>query len=113
MKKQQKTKKIILRGIPASIGIVKGKVKIILDPSENSKMEKGDILVTQITNPLYTSSILKAGAIITDEGGQLCHAAIIARELNIPAVVGTERATKILKDHMKITINGKKGIIYE
>lgn len=112
MKNQPEVKKIILKGIPASTGIAKGKVKIILDPSQNSKMEEGCILVTRITNPLYTPSILKAGAIITDEGGQLCHSAIIARELNIPAVVGTEKATTILKDGIKVIIDGDKGIIY-
>jgi len=112
MKKQSKIKKIILKGIPANAGIVKGKVKIILNPSQNSKMEKGNILVAEITSPLFTSVILKASAIITDKGEALCHSAIVARELNIPCVVGTEKATKVLKDNQKIIIDGKKRVIY-
>lgn len=112
MKKQPKIKKIILKGIPASAGIVKGRVKIILDPSRCSLMKKGCILVTTFTNPLYTPAILKASAIITDMGGKLCHAAIVARELRIPCITGTEKSTKILKDNMLIILDGKKGIIY-
>jgi len=105
--------KIILKGISASAGIVKGKARIILDPSENSKMKKGDILVTEMTNPLFLPAIQKAKAIITDVGGLLCHAAIVSRELGIPCVVGTKRATKILKDNQKIKVDGEKGTIYQ
>lgn len=104
--------KIILKGIPASAGVAKGKVRIILDPSENSKMRKGDILVVPITNPLFTPVIIKASAIVTDLGGALSHSAVVARELGIPAIVGTKKATKILKDDTLITIDGKKGIVY-
>jgi len=105
--------KIILKGISASAGIVKGKARIILDPFDNSKMKKGDILVTEMTNPLFLPAIQKAKAIITDVGGLLCHAAIVSRELGIPCVVGTKRATKILKDNQKIKVDGEKGTIYQ
>ena len=105
--------KIILKGIPASTGVMKGKVKIILDPSDNSKMRKGDILVTEMTNPLFVPAIQKAKAIVTDVGGLLSHAAIVSRELGIPCVVGTKKATKILKDNQKIIVNATKGEIYE
>lgn len=105
-------KKAILKGIPASTGIFKGRVKLVLNPSENSKMKEGDILVTSITNPLFTPAIIKASGIITDLGGVLSHSAIVARELGIPAVVGTREATKILEDNILITVDGKKGIIY-
>ena len=104
---------IILKGIPASAGIAKGKARIILDPFDNSKMKKGDILVTEMTNPLFLPAIQKAKAIITDVGGLLCHAAIVSRELGIPCVVGTKRATKILKDNQKIKVDGEKGTIYQ
>lgn len=104
--------KVILKGIPASEGIAKGKVKIILDPSENSKMRKGDILVTEMTNPLFTPAIIKASGIITDLGGALSHSAVVARELGIPAIVGTKKATKILKDNKVIILDGKKGVVY-
>lgn len=104
--------KIILKGIPASAGVVKGKVRIILDPSECIKMKEGEILVTGMTNPFFTPAILIAKAIITDFGGTLSHAAIVARELDIPCIVGSKKATKVLKDKMIITIDGKKGVIY-
>lgn len=104
--------KIILKGIPASAGIVKGKIRIILDPSQCSKMKEGDILVTEMTNPLFTPAIVKASGIVVDLGGVLSHSAVVARELGIPAVVGTGKATKVLKDNMLITIDGRKGIIY-
>jgi len=104
--------KIILKGIPASPGIAKGKAKIILDPSENHKMREGDILVTEMTNPLFVPAIQKAKAIITNVGGLTSHAAIISRELGIPCVVATRKATKILKDGDRVKIDGTKGEIF-
>jgi pyruvate,water dikinase len=104
--------KTILNGLGASPGIVKGKVKIILNPKEIGKINKGEILVTVMTNPLYITAIEKAGAIVTDVGGMICHAAIISRELGIPCVVGTGNATKILKDNMEVIVDGTKGKVY-
>ena len=106
-------KKIILRGIPASAGIVEGKVKIIGDGKKLSKFKDGDILVARITNPSMVMMISQASAIITDIGGLTSHPAILSRELGIPCVVGTEKATKLLKNGMKIKVDGTKGIIYE
>ncbi len=105
-------KKILLKGKGASAGKAEGKVKIILDPSQFDKMRKGNILVTVLPNPLFTPVVLKASAIVTDVGGSLSHAAIVARELGIPAVVDTGKATEILKDGMQIKIDGEKGVIY-
>ena len=75
-------------------------------------MKKGNILVTEMTDPLYMPAIRKAKAIITDIGGLLCHAAITAREMKIPCIVNTKRATKILNDNQKIIVNATKGEIY-
>jgi pyruvate,water dikinase len=105
--------KIILKGTAASPGIVEGEVRLILDPSQCFKMKKGDILVTEMTNPLYMPAIEKAKAIVTDIGGLLCHAAIISRELKIPCIVNTKKATKILKDNQRIIVDATKGKIYE
>lgn len=107
------SKKKLLQGVGASAGVVTGKVKLVLDPSQNSKVEKSNILVCPLTNPLLTPAILKAGAIVTDAGGLLSHAAIVARELGIPAIVETGKATQILKDGMHVLIDGKKGVVYE
>ena len=105
--------KIILRGIPASAGIVKGKVNMIFSFTEVGNFNDGEILVAPLTNPQFTMAILKASAIVTDIGGLLSHPAIVARELGIPCVTGTKNATKVLKNGQKIIINGDKGIIYE
>lgn len=104
--------KVLLKGVGASSGTVKGKVKIILNPSEISEMKEGDILVTKMTNPLFTLAILKSKAVVTDEGGVLCHAAIVSRELNIPCIVGTKNATEVLKDNQEIVVDGKEGVVY-
>ena len=76
--------------------------KIIKNPKKSGKFEKGDILVTPMTRPVYMPFIEKASAIITDAGGVLCHAAIIARELKKVCIVGTGNATKVLKDGDKV-----------
>ena len=104
---------VLVRGIGASPGIIKGKVKILLSSAEMDKFKEGEILVASTTSPLYTLAILKASAIVTDRGGVLCHSAIVAREQGIPCVVGTEKATQALKDGMEVTVDGKEGIIYK
>lgn len=107
-----KVRKILLKGRGASAGRVQGKVKIILNSSQFEKMKKGDILVTVMTNPFFVPLMEKARGIITDVGGLICHAAIIAREMGVPCIVGTEKATKLLKDNMEVEMDGKKGEIY-
>jgi pyruvate,water dikinase len=104
---------ILLKGIPACQGIVSGKVKVINSPNEIEKLRDGDVLVASMTNPDYTPAMLKASAIVTDIGGMLSHAAIVARELGIPSVVGTRDATKKLRDGMEVTVDGGKGIVLE
>ena len=106
--------KILLKGLAASPGKYKGIVKIVFSPQEASKkIEKGDILVTSMTDPDFTPFMKKAGAIITNTGGILSHAAILSRELGVPCVVGTKKATDVLKDDMEVLVDGLKGLIYE
>ena len=104
--------KAILKGKTASLGLVKSKVKVLHDPSESHKVKKGDILVVEMTDPLYMQAIMKAGGIITNIGGVLSHAAIVAREFNIPCVVGTGNATEVLKDDQIIILDATKGVVY-
>ncbi|MEM4133646.1 MAG: phosphoenolpyruvate synthase [Candidatus Micrarchaeia archaeon] len=104
---------IILRGLPASPGFATGKVRVILDISDLPSMQSGEILVTKMTTPDFVPAMRKASAIITDEGGLTSHAAIVSRELGVPAVIGTEKATSILKNEMLVTVDANKGIIYE
>lgn len=105
-------KDVILEGSPASPGYASGKVVIIHSASDIGKIKQGDVLVTEMTNPDFVPAMRKASAIVTDEGGVTSHAAIVSRELGIPAVVGTKLATSILTDKEVITINGYNGQVY-
>lgn len=109
---QKVIEKPLLIGAPASPGIATGPVKILNSAGEIDRIKKGDVLVASQTNPDYVPAMKKAVAIVTDRGGRTSHAAIVSRELGIPAVVGTENATKILKDDQMITVNGQTGEIY-
>ncbi|WP_297501773.1 phosphoenolpyruvate synthase [Thermococcus sp.] len=104
---------VILRGLGASPGIGAGRVVIIFDAREIDKVKEGDVLVTTMTNPDMVPAMKRASAIVTDEGGRTCHAAIVGRELGIPTVVGTKEATKKLKDGMLITVDGTRGVVYK
>jgi len=110
---RKRSGKVLLKGIPASPGIGKGRVKIILGPEDFKKFEKGDVLVTRMTNPDFEPLMAIASAIVTDEGGHLSHAAIVSRELGKPCVVGTREATKVLVEGMFVTVDGTRGIVYE
>lgn len=100
-----------LRGFPASVGFVKGCVIVITSPDDLNKMNKGNILVVAQTNPNYLPAMRRASAIITDEGGITCHAAIVSRELNIPCVIGTKIATKTLKDGDLVEVDANRGVV--
>jgi len=104
---------VLLEGQGASPGIASGRVVIIRDVRDTSTIRDGDILVTKMTNPDMVPAMRRVKAIVTDEGGMTCHAAIVSRELGTPAVVGTKKATKLLRDGQVITVDGEKGTIYE
>ncbi len=106
-------KEIILEGIGASPGIGSGIVKIIEDLKDLPKIKQGDVLVTKMTNPDMVVAMQKCAAIVTDDGGLTAHAAIVSREMGIPAVVGTETATQKLKEGEAITVDGFNGKIYK
>jgi phosphoenolpyruvate synthase/pyruvate phosphate dikinase len=98
-------------GIIASAGRYTGKVKVLHSANEIDKVKQGDILVASMTSPDYVPAMRRAGAIITDEGGVMCHAAIVSRELGIPCVVGTKSATKILKDGDEVEVNANHNSV--
>ncbi|MFQ5531876.1 MAG: phosphoenolpyruvate synthase, partial [Candidatus Nanoarchaeia archaeon] len=104
---------VVLTGLPASPGIASGKVKIVESLKDLQKVNKGDILVTDMTNPDMVVTMQKSSAIITNEGGMTAHAAIVSREMGIPAVVGTQEATSKLKEGEVITVDGFSGKIYK
>ncbi|CAJ36794.1 phosphoenolpyruvate synthase [Methanocella arvoryzae] len=103
---------IILEGLGASPGIASGKVKIVDSMDALDKVLDGDILVTKMTTPDMVPAMKRSAAIITDEGGMTCHAAIVSRELGTPAVVGTKEATRMLEDGSTVTVDGEKGHVY-
>ncbi|MGB8707259.1 MAG: phosphoenolpyruvate synthase [Dehalococcoidia bacterium] len=102
----------ILTGVAASPGIAVGPVIIVSVASQIDKVKNGDVLVAEMTTPDFVPAMKRASAIVTDRGGRTAHAAIVSRELGIPCVVGTEVATKTLKDGQEITVDGSGGQVY-
>lgn|SRR3989338_2570533 len=101
-----------IKGMCAYPGKVRGKVRIVNERSAvGVKFEEGEILVSVSTSPIYLSLMQKAAALITDEGGLVCHAAILSRELKIPCVIGTKNATRVLKDGDLIEVDAEKGTV--
>ena len=103
---------LILTGMAASPGISSGPAKLVLDLTQLDKVAQGDVLVTRMTTPDFVPAMKRAVGIVTDEGGRTAHAAIVSRELGIPCVVGTGKATQALKDGTIISVDGSRGKVY-
>lgn len=110
---KKKNLPLIIKGDPASPGIASGYCRIIHSTSQINQLADGEVLVTSMTTPDFVPAMKKAAAIVTDHGGQTSHAAIVSRELGVPCVVGTQKATKILKNGLVITVNGSTGEVYK
>jgi pyruvate,water dikinase len=106
-------RKILLKGLPASPGIAAGKVHLIPSVEHVSEFQAGEILVTEMTAPDWVPAMKKAKAIVADSGGMTCHAAIVSRELGIPCIVGSKTGTKVLATGMEVTVDAKRGVVYE
>lgn len=100
-----------LHGQVGCVGKAVGTVKIVIRPQDMAKMEKGDVLVSIATDPDIVPAMKKASAIVTEQGGVTSHAAIVSRELNIPCVIGTKIATKVLKDGDRVEVDATKGVV--
>ncbi len=114
--KLNETGELIVTGRAIGQRIGKGKVRILNDISEMARVEPGDVLVTDMTDPDWEPIMKRASAIVTNRGGRTCHAAIIARELGVPAVVGTNNATEVIEDGTDVTVScseGDTGNIYQ
>ncbi len=111
--KNLQTGKVIVKGLPASPGIASGTARVIFDLSDAKGFQKGQILVTRMTDPDWVPIMKIAGAIVTDEGGMTSHASIVSRELGVPAIVGSKDATKLIKDGQEITVDAIRGIVYD
>ncbi|WP_456463671.1 phosphoenolpyruvate synthase [Persephonella sp.] len=113
---EKRKEKILITGIAVGNKIATGNVKILMSPEEGEIFKEGDVLVTDMTDPDWEPIMKKAAAIVTNRGGRTCHAAIVARELGVPAVVGTGNATEVLKDGQLVTVScaeGDVGYVYD
>jgi len=99
------------KGLVVNRGKVKGRVRVLFSPGQAKRMKPGEILVAPMTSPEYIVALRKAAAVVTDEGGMTCHAAIVSRELGIPGIVGTKIATKVLHDGDLVEVDADKGIV--
>jgi len=99
-----------LVGLPVSAGIVEGRARVILDMAK-ADLEPGDILVTAYTDPSWTPLFVAITGLVTEVGGVMTHGAVIAREYGLPAVVGVEHATRLIRDGQRIRVHGTEGYV--
>ena len=99
-----------IAGLPVSSGIAEGRARVILR-LEDAKTEDGDILVTSFTDPGWTPLFLSIKGLVTEVGGVMTHGSVIAREYGLPAVVGIDNATKLIRDGQRIRVNGTDGYV--
>ncbi|EGD53321.1 phosphoenolpyruvate synthase [Gordonia neofelifaecis] len=103
--------RVTIRGLPAAPGLAVGRVRILRSPADGHRLEDGEVLVASMTDPDWLPTIRRAAALVTDRGGITCHAAIVAREVGVPCVVGTADATVKLNDGMTVTVDGGSGSV--
>ncbi|TDD37078.1 phosphoenolpyruvate synthase [Saccharopolyspora elongata] len=107
------TSAVLVSGLGASFGTASGPVRVIQSPAESGALRPGEVLVAPMTAPDWLPAIRKSAALVTDSGGMTCHAAIVARELGLPCVVGARTATTTLHDGMAVTVDGANGTVAE
>jgi len=107
----QKARPRSVAGLPVHPGVYEGPARIINGPEDFNRLQQGDVLITRNTGPAFNVVLPILGAIVTDRGGQLSHAAIVAREYGIPAVVGTREATTMVADGARVRVNGDTGVV--
>lgn len=114
-KEKAKAEEILIRGLGASPGVGIGRVNVVLEIKDIDQIKDGDVLVTKMTNPDWVPAMRKAKAVVTDDGGMTCHAAIVSREMGTPCIVGTREATKVLSDYQgdTITVDGTHGLVFK
>jgi phosphoenolpyruvate synthase/pyruvate phosphate dikinase len=100
----------VIAGLPVSSGVIEGRARVIVN-MEDADLEGGDILVTTFTDPSWTPLFVSIKGLVTEVGGLMTHGAVIAREYGLPAVVGVENATKLIKDGQRIRVNGTDGYV--
>ncbi|MHB8351879.1 MAG: putative PEP-binding protein, partial [Thermoplasmata archaeon] len=103
---------LLARGMGASPGIRGGRARLLIRAAEMDLLRTGEVLVTTMTTPDMVPAMARAGAIVTDEGGMTCHAAIVSRELGVPCVVGTRTGTQTIRNDLPVTVDGKMGTVH-
>jgi pyruvate,water dikinase len=103
------THDVVAQGLPAVPGEASGVVRVLTDVADGARLQDGEVLVAQMTNPDWLPTMRRACALVTDTGGMTCHAAIVARELGVPCIVGARTATTDLRDGMLVTVDGTHG----
>ncbi|WP_280217155.1 phosphoenolpyruvate synthase [Nocardia neocaledoniensis] len=106
---QPTARAVLVQGIGAAPGVASGLVRVLASPDLGQSLREGEVLVAPMTNPDWLPTLSRAAAVITDSGGMTCHAAIVARELGIPCVVGARTATTTLHDGAEVTVDGSTG----
>ncbi len=104
---------LLVQGLAASAGRASGVVRVLQSPDEGERLQAGEVLVAPMTSPDWVPTMRRAAAIVTDGGGMTCHAAIVSRELGVPAVVGARTATTVLRDGELVTVDGAQGTVTE
>jgi len=104
---------ILVQGLAASAGRASGLVRVLHSPDEGHELQNGEVLVAPMTSPDWVPTMRRAAAVVTDGGGMTCHAAIVSRELGVPAVVGARNATTVLRDGELVTVDGAQGVVTE
>jgi len=100
---------VLIQGLPAVPGVASGIVRVLNDVHDGGRLQDGEVLVATMTNPDWLPTMRRAAALVTDTGGMTCHAAIVARELKVPCIVGARTATTDLADGMVVTVDGTHG----
>jgi pyruvate,water dikinase len=99
----------VLTGLAVNSGVYEGPARLVESADDFGRIKQGDVLVTRMTSPYFNVVLPLLGAIVTDRGGQLCHAAIVAREYGIPGIVGTRDATATITDGARVRVDGMTG----
>lgn len=111
IRRREQNNQTVLSGMPASKGGARGRVYVILKKTDLANIKAGDILISYATSPDYVPAMKQCAAVVTDEGGVVCHAAIVCRELGIPCIVGTKNATQVFKNGDMVDVDADKGVI--
>lgn len=104
-----KNTETVLHGLAVNAGTYEGTARLVDDAADFARIQQGDVLVTRMTSPYFNVVLPLLGAIVTDRGGQLCHAAIVAREYGVPGIVGTREATRTIPDGARVRVDGRTG----